>query len=136
VRRILAVGLVLAMVAVGFAVASQLPGVGGLFDRMRGGQRPPALQSRELPFRYPVRLWREGVEGEVLLRIHVTALGTVDSVEFERSSGHAELDSIALRGARQLRYAPATEDEQPVAVWAMLPVRFTRSAGTGSTEGR
>jgi protein TonB len=81
-------------------------------------------------------LWREGVEGEVLLRIHVTALGTVDSVEFERSSGHAELDSIALRGARQLRYAPATEDEQPVAVWAMLPVRFTRSAGTGSTEGR
>lgn len=135
-KRILAVGLVVATVAVGYAVAGQRLGFGGLFDRVRGGQRLPVLQSREMPFRYPVRLWREGVEGEVLLRVHVTALGTVDSVELERSSGHAELDSIALRGARQLRYDPAAEGEQPVAVWAMLPVRFTRSTVTGSTEGR
>jgi TonB family protein len=136
VKRILAVGLVVATVAVGYAVASQLLGDGGLLDRVRGGKRLPVLQSREMPFRYPVRLWREGVEGEVLLRVHVTAVGTVDSVELELSSGHAELDSIALHGARQLRYDPATEGEQPVAVWAMLPVRFTRSSSTGSTEGR
>ncbi len=134
-KRILAVGLVVATVAVGYAVASQLLGVGGLLDRLRGGQRLPVLQAGEMPFRYPVRLWREGIEGEVLLRIHVTTVGTVDSVELERSSGHAELDSIALRGARQLRYDPATEGEQPIAVWAMLPVRFTRSTDTGSPEG-
>ncbi|UCC83588.1 MAG: energy transducer TonB [Gemmatimonadota bacterium] len=135
-RRILVVGLLVATAAVGYAVASQLLGVGGFLDRVRGGQRLPVLQSGELPFRYPLRLWREGVEGEVLLRIHVTAVGTVDSVELERSSGHAELDSIALRGARQLRYDPAVEGEQPVATWAMLPVRFTRSTDAGTTEGR
>jgi TonB family protein len=135
VKRILAVGLVVATLAVGYAVASQLLGVGGLLDRLRDGQRLPVLQAGEMPFRYPVRLWREGIEGEVLLRIHVTTVGTVDSVELERSSGHAELDSIALRGARQLRYDPATEGEQPIAVWAMLPVRFTRSTDTGSPEG-
>ena len=134
-RRILAVGLIVATVAVGFALASQVLGVGGLFDRLRGGQHLPTLQSGELPFRYPVDLWREGVEGEVLLRIHVTALGTVDSVEIELSSGHAGLDSIALHGARQLRYEPAMEGEQPVAVWATLPVRFTRSSDAGSTQG-
>jgi TonB family protein len=135
-RRILVVGLVVATAAVGYAVASQVLGVGTLLDRVRGGQQLPVLRSSEMPFRYPLRLWREGVEGEVLLRIHVTAAGTVDSVELERSSGHAELDSIAVRGARNLRYDPATEGEQPVAVWAMLPVRFTRSTAAESTEGR
>ncbi|NIN71859.1 MAG: TonB family protein [Gemmatimonadetes bacterium] len=135
-RRILAVGMVVALVAVGFAMASQLPGIGGLLGFMRGGQSLPVLQTGEMPFRYPLRLWREGVEGEVLLRIHVTAVGTVDSVELERSSGHAELDSIALRGARQLRYDPAVEGERPVATWAMLPVRFTRNTDAGSTEGQ
>lgn len=135
-KRLLTIGLVAALVAVGFAMASQLPGLGGLLDRMRGGGRLPVMQAGEIPFRYPLRLWREGVEGEVLLRIHVTAAGTVDSVEMERSSGHAELDSIAVRGARQLKYDPAIEGEQPVAVWAMLPVRFTRNADAGSGEGR
>ncbi|MGD2152569.1 MAG: energy transducer TonB [Gemmatimonadales bacterium] len=135
-KRTLAVGLVVATAAVGYAVASQVLGIGGLLDRVRGGQPLPTLQSRELPFRYPVRLWRDGVEGEVLLRIHVTALGTVDSVELAQSSGHAALDSIALHGALQLRYDPATEGEQPVAVWATLPVRFTRSTVTGTTEAR
>jgi len=135
-KRILAVGLVVATAAVGYAVASQVLGIGGFLDRLRGGQRLPTLQSGELPFRYPVRLWRDGVEGEVLLRIHVTALGTVDSVELAQSSGHAELDSIALHGARQLRYDPASEGEQPVAVWATLPVRFTRTSETGTTEAR
>ncbi len=134
-KRTLAAGLLVATLAVGYAVASQLLG-DGLFDRVLGGEQLPVLQSGALPFRYPVRLWREGVEGEVLLRIHVTAAGTVDSVELERSSGHAELDSIALSGAWQLRYDPATEAEQPVAMWAMLPVRFTRANATVSTEGR
>jgi TonB family protein len=135
-KRILAVGLVTATIAVGYAVATQLLGVGDLLDRLRGNQSLPALLSREMPFRYPVRLWREGVEGEVLLRIHVTVAGTVDSVQLEQSSGHAELDSIALHGAKQLRYDPATEDEQPVAVWVVLPVRFTRNTAMSPTEGR
>lgn len=135
-KRILALGLIVATVAVGYAVASERLSLGGMLQRLRGGQRLPALQSGETPFHYPAQLWREGVEGEVLLRIHITAAGTVDSVELEQSSGHAELDSIALRGARQLRYHPAVEGEQAVAVWAVLPVRFTRGTVTSSAEDR
>ncbi len=132
-KRLVILGLVVATIAVGYAASERLS-FGGLLGRFRSGQRLPALRSAELPFRYPLRLWREGVEGEVLLRIHITAAGTVDSVELESSSGHAELDTIALRGARQLTYHPATRDHQPVPAWARLPVRFTRGTVSDYSE--
>jgi protein TonB len=104
--------------------------------RFGDGQALPALRSTELPFAYPAKLWRDGVEGEVVLRVHITEAGAVDSVELEQSSGHPELDEIALRGAWELRYNPALDGEEPVAVWAMLPVRFQRRAVSLSPEGR
>ena len=130
------VGLVVATAAVAYAAVGDGFGRGGLFSRFRTGQRLPALRSQDLPFRYPARLWRDGVEGEVMLRIHVTEAGRVDSVELQRSSGHAELDSIALSGARILRYHPATQGDEVVAVWAVLPVRFQRYNLTGKAEER
>ncbi len=134
-RRLLFFGLALAVVAVGYAAASERFSL-GLLNPFGERQRLPALRSQEMPFRYPVRLWRDGVEGEVLLRVHITEAGAVDSVQLERSSGHAQLDSIALRGATQLLYHPAAEGDEVVAVWAMLPVQFKRSSVTASTEGR
>ncbi|NIR45152.1 MAG: energy transducer TonB [Gemmatimonadetes bacterium] len=127
-------GLIVATAAVAYAAASDLIDVDALFRKPV--QRLPALRSQEMPFRYPVRLWREGVEGEVLLRIHISVDGTVDSVELSRSSGHAALDSIAMAGAERLRYHPATVGTQPVAVWAALPVRFQRTSMTSSPEER
>jgi protein TonB len=134
VKRLVTAGLVVATAAVAYAAASDMINADRLFRKRV--QRLPALRSEEMPFRYPVRLWREGIEGEVLLRIHISEAGAVDSVELSRSSGHAELDSIALAGARQLRYHPATVGTQPVAVWAALPVRFQRNSMTGSVEER
>jgi TonB family protein len=126
VKRLVVLGLVLATLAVGYAAAGERLGLGALLGRFGSNQRLPALRSTQLPFRYPVRLWRAGVEGEVLLRIHITAAGTVDSVELERSSGHAELDSIALHGATGLVYHPALQGDDSVATWAVLPIRFER----------
>jgi TonB family protein len=54
--------------------------------------------------------------------------GRVDSVELERSSGHALLDSLATSGAHELTYHPARRGDEPVGIWALLPVRFSRSA--------
>ena len=71
-----------------------------------------------------------------MLRVHITESGTVDSVELRRSSGHAELDSIALEGARRLEYHPARRDEEPTAVWAELPVRFERQGVSAAAEER
>lgn len=133
-RRLVIVGLVVATAAVAFAAAGNRIGVEGLFRKRV--QRLPALRSQEMPFRYPVRLWRQGVEGEVILRIHITEAGAVDSVELSGSSGHAVLDSIAVAGAGQLKYHPATLGKKTVAVWATLPVRFQRYTTTFEQEER
>lgn len=123
-KRIVLIALVMAMAAVAYAAGGGRLGADGLFGWLHRGQRLPALRSQELPFRFPARLWRAGAEGEVVLRVHITEAGTVDSVLLETSSGHDELDAIALRGARELQYHPALRGEEPVAVWALLPVRF------------
>lgn len=134
-KRVVLIALVMAMAAVAYAaVGGRLEGY-ALFGWLRRGQRLPALRSQELPFRFPARLWRAGAEGEVLLRVHITEAGAVDSVVLETSSGHDELDEIALRGARELYYHPALRNDEPVAVWALLPVRFEgRSVTTGRAE--
>lgn len=127
-KRLLIVGLVVATAAVGYATVGEHISVDDVFSRFRSSQRLPSRRDDETPFRYPVRLWRQGVEGEVLLRIHISLEGRVDSVELERSSGNALLDSLAMSGARDLTYHPAQRGDEPVGVWALLPVRFSRSA--------
>ena len=69
-KRLLIVGLVVATVAVGYAAAGERISLDSLFRKRV--QRLPALRSQEMPFRYPVRLWRDGIEGEVVLRIHIS----------------------------------------------------------------
>lgn len=134
-KRLLAMTILLATAAVFYAAAGDLVSLESLADRFRDEQRLPSLRSKELPFRYPVRLWRDGVEGEVVLRIHITEMGAVDSVELKHSSGHATLDSIAMDGATRLAYHPALEGEEAVAVWAVLPVRFQKQTVTMAPEG-
>ncbi|UCF20993.1 MAG: energy transducer TonB [Gemmatimonadota bacterium] len=135
-KKLLIPGLIVATLAVVYAVAGERIGLGVLLGRFDSHQRLPALRSKELPIRYPAHLWRDGVVGEVVLRIHITELGTVDSVELRRSSGHAELDSIALEGAKRLEYHPARKAEEATAVWAELPVRFEREGARQSIEER
>ena len=125
-KRAAFVALALAIVAVTYAAVGDRMSSDSLFGWFRPGRGLPALKSSVLPFRYPARLWRTGVEGEVILRLHITATGVVDSVVLERSSGDPQLDSVALAGATELKYHPAREGETPVAVWAELPVRFQR----------
>lgn len=134
-KRVVVLLLALATLAVAYATIGLRSDGSGLFDWLRPSRRLPALKSQELPFRYPAKLWRERVEGEVLLKIHITTAGDVDSVVLERSSGSAELDSVALDGARQLKYHPARHGEASVEVWAQLPVRFEQgSAELGGTS--
>jgi TonB family protein len=136
VRRIVIVGLVLATAAVAYAAAGErltLEGIRGWFG---SNHSLPAMKNAELPFRYPADLWRAGVEGQVVLKIHITETGVVDSVEVADPSGDERLDSIAVEGARRLTYYPARENDEPVAVWARLPVRFQRGTVSATPEGR
>ncbi len=86
----------------------------------------------ENPIEYPLDLWDEGVEGSTLLRVRVSEVGEVDSVEVTESSGHAGLDSAAVNGARQLRFQPGRKNGKRVRMWATLPVHFSTRPGSGA----
>jgi protein TonB len=75
--------------------------------------------------RYPEAARRQGIEGTTLLKIHVSDRGLVDDVLIERSAGHQDLDLAAMEAVKKWRFEPARQGNRPVAIWVMLPVRFT-----------
>lgn len=111
------------------------PALGGLRVGVEGSSfHVPVMLNEHAPFRYPTSAWREGVGGETRLRIHISRTGEVDSAYVVRSSGHPALDSAALAGARELRYRPASQGGERVAVWAVLPVRYPMPARATAEE--
>jgi periplasmic protein TonB len=101
-------------------------------------QAPPETPPRQLPgspFQYPEALWDAGVEGETLLELYVSQTGTVDSARVNRTSGQAEFDSAAVRGAHELRFEPARRGEDSVAVRVLLPVQFHLQQMDSSARG-
>ena len=61
----------------------------------------------DAPIDYPLHMWDQDMEGETLLRVRVSDVGAVDSVEVLESSGYAAFDSAAMAGAHDLRFTPA-----------------------------
>ncbi len=95
----------------------------------------PEVISVESPFRFPVSLWDEAVQGETVVMVHVTDTGGVDSVYVLEPSGHAAFDSAAVSGAYELKFAPGRRGDRRIAAWARLPVRFRLpESGAGGTE--
>ncbi len=80
----------------------------------------------DVPIEYPLELWDADVEGQTTLRLRVTEMGVVDSVEVYESSGYPAFDSAAVQGALKLRYSPATRNGRRISVWAKVPVQFTK----------
>ena len=80
----------------------------------------------EIPIEYPLELWDQDIEGRTLLRVRVTDLGAVDSVEVLESSGHGAFDAAAIAGARELRFNPARRNGKRIEVWAQVPVQFSK----------
>ena len=75
--------------------------------------------------RYPEVARRQGVEGTTLLKIRVSDRGLVEDVLIEHSAGHQDLDLAAMEAVKRWRFEPARQGNRAVAVWVMLPVRFT-----------
>jgi protein TonB len=91
----------------------------------------PQMLNDELPFRYPVALYRQKVQGNVTLRLFVESDGRVvpDSTRIAEPSGHAAFDSAALAGASRLRFRPARLRGRPVPVALLYPVHFRHPEG-------
>ncbi len=80
----------------------------------------------DVPIDYPLHMWDQDKEGETILRVRVTDVGAVDSVEVLQSSGYSAFDSAAAAGARALRFTPARQKGERIAVWAEVPVYFSK----------
>lgn len=90
-------------------------------------EQPVPLYGEE-PIEYPLTLWEQRVEGETVLRVRVTEMGDVDSVEVATSSGNETLDEAAVDGIRDLRFQPGRRDGERVRVWVSIPVVFSTRA--------
>ncbi len=79
---------------------------------------------------YPSAARRRGQQGVVMVTVEVDADGATLSVDLQRSSGYALLDSAALSAVRHWRFTPARHGGQAVRAAVQVPIRF-RLAGGG-----
>jgi TonB family protein len=110
-----------------------LPALAALLTGCAGDQeieRPTPLQAGTA-IEYPLSMWDRDVEGQTLLRVLVSETGAVKRVEVMQSSGHAQLDSAAVEGARDLRFQPAMRAGRRIEVWATVPVAFSKKPKEG-----
>jgi TonB family protein len=86
----------------------------------------PRILNEDLPFHYPAALYARKVQGNVTLRLYVDRTGQVtpDSTRIEESSGYAGLDSAAVKGSHDLRFAPAKLRGEPLGVSILFPIYF------------
>ncbi len=101
----------------------------------RRGDDTPVMINPESPVEYPPALYARGIEGNVLLRLHIDSAGSIypDSTVLAESSGYPALDTAALEAVQQFRFAPALRGGTPVAATFLQPVRFRHSQAGGTT---
>jgi protein TonB len=96
---------------------------------------PPAETFTEANFRanygfnpkpdYPRLARNRGWEGQVLLKVQVSAAGLSESVDIHRSSGHDILDESAVEAVKKWKFIPAMRGSMPVASSVIVPIIFT-----------
>lgn len=98
---------------------------------------PPVPVNAESPVKYPPAMYDRKVEGDVVLRLFVDSTGRLvpESTRVVEPSGHAALDSAALQGAAQLRFAPGRRRGVPVATSFLQPIEFRHPQGAAVKGG-
>ena len=87
-------------------------------------QPPTKLASNPSP-PYPADAYENRQQGRLVLEVHITAQGTVDSLRVAQSSGVPSLDQSALDTVRDWRFEPARRYGRAVATVVKVPIRFT-----------
>jgi protein TonB len=73
---------------------------------------------------YPAIARRMGDEGTVTLRVLVNEKGRPDRADIQKSSGSSRLDEAARQAVLRALFKPHVEDGKPVAVYAIVPIKF------------
>jgi protein TonB len=76
------------------------------------------------PPTYPTAAQKRGLQGQVVLKVHVLASGHPDDVTVARSSGYGILDEAALRAVSQWTFEPARRGQAPIDGWVQVPLNF------------
>ncbi len=123
------VRMMIAVPAILIAAAASCSGddTAGKFTEV--GPRPdvlPVMLNKELPFRYPPSLYSRKAQANVTLRVFIDQEGQIvsESTHVAETSGHASMDSAAVRGSSDLRFIPAKTRGQAVPVSILFPVYF------------
>lgn len=78
---------------------------------------PPQLE-------YPRASRRLRETGKAMVRVYIDEAGLPQSVQVSRSTGFPLLDEAAVNAVRKARFRPYTENGQPTAGWAFIPLSF------------
>lgn len=74
---------------------------------------------------YPGMAKRAGEQGRVLLKVLVSAEGTAESVDLEKSSGFERLDNAAKEAVSRWRFIPARKGGQALSAYVIVPIKFS-----------
>jgi TonB family protein len=97
-------------------------------------EEPPVALNAEPAVQYPPDLYDQRIEGNVVLRLFADSTGQLvpESTRVAESSGFPPLDSAAVKGVAQLRYAPARRHGLPVATTFLQTLEFRHPRGGGA----
>lgn len=110
------------------------PGTGLAFDIVApsAGLAPVLVAARPDPrflsdFQpgYPPSMIRAQIEGQVTVRVHITARGRVEEIDLVSASDPASWDATRRQALHHWRFRPATRDGVPVASVREMTVQFT-----------
>jgi protein TonB len=80
---------------------------------------------RVLEQRYPAILRDAGIGGQTRMWFYIDENGNVVKSQIFESSGHKQLDELAVSVAKIMRFTPAKNMDKAVAVWVQIPITFT-----------
>jgi TonB family protein len=80
---------------------------------------------KQVPPIYPEKARKAGVQGTVVLKVHVSKTGDIENIEM--LSGHPMLVPAAIEAVKQWKYKPYLLNGEPVAVETQVSVNFTLS---------
>ena len=84
-----------------------------------------AVQYLEAPvLDYPRLSRRNGEAGRVMVRVYIDTAGLPRNVQVSTTSGHVRLDDAAVAAVQKTRFKPYTQNGQPTAGWASIPINF------------
>jgi protein TonB len=76
---------------------------------------------------YPLAAQKHGLQGKVILKIHVLTSGQPDNVSIAKSSGYAILDEAAVKAVSAWMFEPARRGKTPIDGWVNVPINFNLS---------